>query len=125
MPITRDVLIKRYLEALESYNACIFAGAGLSVAAGFVDWRGLLRESCSEIGLDVNKETDLVTVAQYYENNKRGRGRLNQILINEFCRNLQPTRNHEILAKLPIQIFWTTNYDQLIEASLRNAKKIK
>lgn len=40
----KDILIKRYSEALEDGCAAIFIGAGLSVSAGFVDWRGLLKK---------------------------------------------------------------------------------
>ena len=38
----KKLLIKKYCEALENGRAAIFAGAGLSVGAGFVDWKGLL-----------------------------------------------------------------------------------
>ena len=124
MPITKDILIRRYLEALESYNACIFAGAGLSVAAGFVDWKGLLKESCDDLNLDIAKETDLITIAQYYVNRNAGnRHRLNQKIIGSFNNNTRPTLNHELIAIFPIQIYWTTNYDRLLETALTNAKR--
>lgn len=45
-----------------------FAGAGLSVASGYVDWKELLRNPAKKIGLDVDKETDLVALAQYIYN---------------------------------------------------------
>jgi NAD-dependent SIR2 family protein deacetylase len=35
--------IDDYLAEIEAGNAAIFAGAGLSIPAGFVDWRDLLR----------------------------------------------------------------------------------
>ena len=124
MPITRKDLVKRYLEALESYNACIFVGAGLSVAAGFVDWKGLLKESCDDLNLDITKETDLITVAQYYVNlNAGNRHRLNQKIIGHFNNETRPTLNHELIARFPIQVYWTTNYDKLLETALINAKR--
>ena len=38
----KEILIKRYSEALEDGRAAIFAGAGLSASVGLVDWKGLL-----------------------------------------------------------------------------------
>lgn len=37
-----NILIKKFCEALDENRAAIFAGASLSVSAGFVDWKGLL-----------------------------------------------------------------------------------
>ena len=34
-------------------------------------WKELLKEPAEEIGLDVEKEDDLVNLAQYYSNSKR------------------------------------------------------
>jgi len=47
------------------------------------------------------------------------RGELDQILVEEYGKsNLEVSDNHRILARLPIQIYWTTNYDRLIEKAL-------
>ncbi|HCA7116165.1 TPA: hypothetical protein K8017_002673, partial [Staphylococcus pseudintermedius] len=56
--------IKNYLEEIQDGRAAIFAGAGLSVDVGVVSWKELLREAANEIGIDVDKEHDLVSVAQ-------------------------------------------------------------
>jgi hypothetical protein len=124
-----DAQIKRFIDKfvkeLEEENVAIFAGAGLSVAAGYVDWKNLLAPIAEDIGLDIEKENDLVSLAQYHCNKYRGnRHVLNQLLIDEFCRNLSITQNHRILARLPIRTFWTTNYDNLIEKALEEAKKV-
>ena len=110
-------------QALRDQSAAIFAGAGLSIPAGMVNWKDLLRDIATEIGLDVEKEDDLITVAQFHHNQHRGRHRLNQALIDEFARRAKPTENHQLLASLPIRTYWTTNYDSLIEDSLRAAGK--
>jgi hypothetical protein len=115
--------IEDFAVALREQNAAIFAGAGLSIPAGVVDWKGLLRDVAREIGLDVEKETDLVSIAQYHSNRFRGRAKINQALINEFASRASLTENHKILASLPIRTYWTTNYDTLIEQSLTNAGK--
>jgi hypothetical protein len=118
-----DSFIETYVQALHDENAAVFAGAGLSIPSGLVDWKELLRGIAADIGLDVDKEDDLITVAQFHLNERGGRHRINQSLINEFSDRAVLTDNHKILASLPIQTYWTTNYDTVIEESLRAARK--
>lgn len=114
-----DSFIETFVQALHDQNAAIFAGAGLSIPAGLVNWKELLRDIASDIGLDVDKEDDLITVAQFHVNERGGRHRINQALIHEFAIRSQLTENHRLLASLPIRTYWTTNYDSLIEDSLK------
>ena len=118
-----DSFISVFVEALHNQNAAVFAGAGLSIPAGLVNWKELLRDIASDVGLDVNKENDLITVAQFHVNEHRGRHRINQALIDEFSTRAKITENHKVLAELPIKTYWTTNYDTLIEDSLRAGGK--
>ncbi|MDE0842583.1 SIR2 family protein [Psychrobacter pacificensis] len=121
----KQTLIKKLVEEIENNNLAIFAGAGLSVGAGFVDWKNLLRDLADEIGLDVDKEYDLISLAQYHTNEKGGnRSEINKLILNEFSHNKTITENHEILARLPIDTYWTTNYDSLIERSLKESGKV-
>lgn len=125
MSISIKSFVTKYVKSLKEGNAAIFAGAGLSVGAGYVNWKSLLRGLAEEIELDIDKEEhDLVGVAQYYCNEKKGRGEINQIIIEEFKNKAKITENHRILSRLPIQTFWTTNYDTLIENSLEEVNKI-
>jgi hypothetical protein len=120
-----ETFIKKYTKELLEDNAAIFAGAGLSVSSGYVNWKELLRDIANELGLDINKENDLVAIAQYHVNEKRNRGQINQRIIEQFTTEARMTGAHTILAKLPIKTFWTTNYDNLIEQALKeNNKKI-
>ena len=118
-----DSFIETYVQALHDQNAAIFAGAGFSIPAGMVDWKGLLKDIARDIGLDVKKEADLVSVAQFHLNERGGRHRINQALIHEFAKRSRLTENHRILASLPIRTYWTTNYDNLLEESLKKAGK--
>ena len=52
--------IREYLKAINENYAAVFAGAGLSRSAGYVDWKELLSDLAEDIGLDIKKETDLV-----------------------------------------------------------------
>ncbi|MEW5979777.1 MAG: SIR2 family protein [Acidobacteriota bacterium] len=118
-----DSFIETYVQALNDENGAVFAGAGLSIPAGLVDWKGLLRHIASDVGLDIKKEDDLVSVAQFHVNEQRGRHKINQALIHEFSKRAKLTENHTILASLPIRTYWTTNYDTLLEEALRQAGK--
>lgn len=121
----KQYIINTLLKELSDDNLAIFAGAGLSSPAGYVSWSELLKPIAEELELDIKKETDLVALAQYHCNLKlNNRGMLNQLLIDELSKNTKSTQNHNILARLPISTFWTTNYDKLIENSLVAANKI-
>ncbi|EAZ85483.1 hypothetical protein BB14905_14840 [Bacillus sp. B14905] len=115
--------IKTYTKEIEDSNAAIFAGAGLSQPAGYVNWKELMRDIAEDLNLDIELESDLVALAQYHVNESGGRGKVNQILIDEFTKGVKETENHKILADLSIDTYWTTNYDSLIEDTLETIGK--
>ncbi len=121
----RDIqdFVKKYSEALKEDYAAIFAGAGLSVSSGYVDWKMLLKEMAESIELDIEKESDLIAVAQYYTNKYENRNEINQTLINNFTKETKANVSLTKLTELPIKTYWTTNYDSLIETTLRNQNK--
>src|SRR5215470_20448517 len=92
-----DSFIETYVQALHDQNAAVFAGAGLSIPAGLVDWKGLLKDIAGDVGLDVKREEDLITVAQFHVNERRSRHRINQALIHEFATRARLTDNHKLL----------------------------
>lgn len=119
-----NIFIDKYIHEIRNNSAAIFVGAGLSSGSGFVNWKELLRDISYELGLDVDKEHDLIGLAQYYINHHRGnRNQINQTLVNKFTKDAKPNVNHAILAELQISTFWTTNYDTLIENALELAGK--
>jgi hypothetical protein len=118
-----SAFVNDYVAAIHDENAAVFAGAGLSIPAGLVNWKELLREIAAEVGLDVDQENDLVAVAQYHLNERGSRHRINQALVSEFAGRAELTENHSILASLPIRTYWTTNYDALLEQALKAAGK--
>lgn len=118
MAISRETLIRKYTQAIRERNAGIFAGAGLSRASGYVDWKNLLRPLAKEVGLDIEKEKDFLSVAQYYRNESGTRASVNQEILNSFNAEVGENENIDIIARLPISTYWTTNYDKLIENEL-------
>lgn len=120
---TKTTFYGEYQKALDEGEAAVFIGAGLSTPAGFVNWKELLREIADELDLDIDQESDLIALAQYHVNHARGRGKLNQKLMDEFTKDARPTANHHLLATLPLATVWTTNYDHLIEDAFTAAHK--
>lgn len=120
-----DRFVEDFSSELAERNVAIFAGAGLSVSAGFVDWKGLLKPLADELNLDVDKEYDLVKVAQYHVNHHSdNRNDLSNAILNGFSRKqAQVTESHKVLARLPIYTYWTTNYDTTIEDALKAGGK--
>lgn len=121
--VDKRTFLKEYTRALREGNAALFVGAGISRAAGYVDWKRLLREIAEDLELDVDRESDLVALAQFHENRRQGRDRLNQLLIDEFLEDATLTPSHHSIASLPIRTVWTTNYDDLLEAAFATANK--
>lgn len=119
-----EAFIKDYVKNLHQGTASLFAGAGLSIAAGYVSWSDLLRDIADELGLKIEHETDLVSLAQFHLNEIKTRATLTQKIVDEFVEDAEETENHEIISRLPISSIWTTNYDQLIEDSARRKNKI-
>lgn len=122
--IKRENFVNEYIQAITDENAAIFAGAGLSISSGYMDWKGLVKPLAEEIDLDIEKEHDLITIMQYYKNEK-GRVRIDESIINGFTDDTTENKNLDIITELPISTYWTTNYDSLLEDSLKkNNKKV-
>lgn len=111
--------IREYTRAVSQGYAAVFAGAGLSRGSGYTNWKELVRPLADDIGLDVEKENDLVAITQYYRNERGTRSSINQKILNEFTKDTTRNENIEILTRLPIQTYWTTNYDELLETTLK------
>ncbi|WP_057464524.1 SIR2 family protein [Pseudovibrio sp. POLY-S9] len=119
------LFVDAFLKEVQAQNAAVFLGAGASVPAGFVDWKELLTPVAQELSLDIELESDLVALAQFHVNSSgMNRHVVSQAILDALGRNVHPTENHKLLAKLPISTFWTTNYDSLIETSIRDEGKI-
>ncbi len=119
-----SVFIERYVKEIRDNSAAVFVGAGFSKSSGYVDWKQLLESVANELDLDIEKENDLVSLAQYHFNKNQNRSVINNIIFEEFSQNKQLSENHKILARLPIFTYWTTNYDSLIEDALKEIQRV-
>lgn len=122
-PVEMQAFFREYVQAMREGDAALFVGAGISHAAGYVDWKALLKEIADDLDLSIDREGDLVALAQFHVNHRGGRDRLNQLLIDEFLEDVQLTENHRLIASLPVSTIWTTNYDDLLERALSDAAK--
>lgn len=109
--------LNHIVSEIKTNNLSIFAGAGLSVASGFVDWKKLVTRFCNI--LDIDASGDLTKIAQYFEE-KYNRQYMCESIIKEFntFNNIENNPNLNIIASLPVDSYWTTNYDSLIEDKL-------
>lgn len=123
MAVSKEELIRNYTKAIREGNAAIFGGAGLSRPSGFVDWKGLLKPLAADIKLDIDKEHDLLSIAQYYRNQRRTRHGINQAIMDAFSKDAEPNENAQIVTRLPIFTYWTTNYDEVIENGIKDANR--
>ncbi|OPL10283.1 MAG: hypothetical protein AVO34_11370 [Firmicutes bacterium ML8_F2] len=121
--ISKEIFMREYSRKLMEGSAALFVGAGLSQPAGYVNWRELLNEIADDLNLEIDREHDLIALAQYHYNDRNSRTKLNEKLIEEFTKNAKITHNHNLIVKLPIYTIWTTNYDKLIENSLEQEYK--
>lgn len=119
-----EVFINDYVKDLNAGTASVFAGAGLSIPAGFVNWTEMMNEIANDLGLNISSETDLVSIAQYHVNENRNRTKINRKILEEFTEDVRETENHRIISRLPVSSIWTTNYDELIENSFEKEFKV-
>ncbi|HEX6749382.1 MAG TPA: SIR2 family protein [Longimicrobium sp.] len=103
--------------ALVQGEAAFFVGAGLSASAGAPLWSDVV----SELRKRLNPHTDETTpqlVAQFFRN-QHGDHELFLLLRRLLNKGFEPTDVHRLLASLPHRVIVTTNYDDLLERSLK------
>lgn len=120
----KTIFIDEFTKALDNGKGALFAGAGLSIPSGGISWSELLREEAKKIEIDVDKENDLISVAQYIFNATGSRQTISQLLKNKIEIDGKLNDNHKILKDLPISKVWTTNYDYYLEEAFNDANKI-
>ena len=125
MSATKADLYETFGQGLESGRAALFAGAGLSAGAGFMNWRELLSGIANQLGLDIELESDLLAVAQYHVNDRMGnRTEIDELIVKAFKTRAKRHPNHDLIADLDLSTVWTTNYDHLLEQAFERAHKV-
>jgi hypothetical protein len=108
--------IQEITNLILSGKCVLFVGAGISKGAGLPDWSDIICKLKNQ--LDYNGDADWLTIAQAYEK-RHDRRKLESILqmltANE---RVEPGKIHNLLAKLAIDVWVTTNWDCLLEKTL-------
>jgi len=129
-PPTTSPYVEDIRSALVQGNLVLFVGAGLSMGAGLPGWPALVRPLAQSTGYkqfpaeDEQITTDhLITAAQHYEN-QHGRNKLIEHLRGKLATTgKRATAVHQLLASWKVGIIFTTNFDDFIEQSLRQAPR--
>lgn len=104
-------------EQVISGNASLFLGSGMSTDSGFPSWAELLTPCAEELGITLDRQTDLFAIAQYYSN-RHSDTELRRIFNRAINRNATSSQTLNGILKIPFSSIWTTNYDKLIENTL-------
>lgn len=108
--------------AIARGDTAFFVGAGLSAGAGLPLWSQLVDELRAGL-TPTSSEMSPQLVAQFFRN-QHGDYALFTLLRKALWNNrIAPSAAHRLLCSFPVRVFFTTNYDNLIEATLRNTGK--
>jgi translation initiation factor 2B subunit (eIF-2B alpha/beta/delta family) len=119
-------------DALRSGGLVAFVGAGASTtfhdSGSGREWIGL--PVAKQIVGDMSRERPYVgehhtfPQACFLWKMREGRGSLEKFLLSRLDKpNIKPLPSHTLLANLPFAAYFTTNFDTLLERSLRDARR--
>lgn len=122
------------IEYLQSGNAWVFVGSGLSTQAGYPSWRELATESLSRLSArldeDARKEAvQALTAGDFpgvFEQLWRIEGTDGAVLLESLRKllvkgNAPKVSAYEVLCSLPVPVFLTTNFDDELASALARA----
>ena len=118
---TKSGILPELADQFARGNGILFVGAGLSVGAGLAGWTKLVRPLAQSVNFELPTEDKFITTdhllaaAQRYENQRSRNSLVQHLLDNLDTTKIQPTSVHRLIASLPVQVIFTTNYDDLIE----------
>jgi hypothetical protein len=109
-------------------EACAFVGAGLSMGAGLPGWYDLLADLAARISYDLTPRQwatgdALIDAAQAYVNRMGLHSLLSFLKERLDTTHIQPTAAQCALARLPLSLVFTANFDDLLERAFRDAGK--
>ncbi|MBU1746439.1 MAG: SIR2 family protein [Chloroflexi bacterium] len=114
---------RELVDQLARGNGVLFVGAELSQGARLPGWNDLLTPLADSIGLPAHLRADPLKIAQYYETARGRQALVSHVVEQTDTTGKGPTDNHRRLARLGIRTWMTTNYDDLLEQTLREARE--
>jgi NAD-dependent SIR2 family protein deacetylase len=115
--------LKEYPETLNDGAGAVFVGAGVSMAAGYPSWASLPREIGDELGVSSRDVHDLAALAQWSIQESGSATRVRNVIKEQIGRDHPIPQTLEVIARLPVEHIWTTNYDRLVERAFKDIAK--
>ncbi len=103
-------------------DAVFFIGAGLSINSGLLSWHDITKKLKTKLN-PKSDENDPILIAQFFRNQFGERELINTIRESIIKQSIQPSKSHLSLCDLPVNVYYTTNYDTLLEDTLREFGK--
>ncbi|MBN1349939.1 SIR2 family protein [candidate division KSB1 bacterium] len=119
---------KELIEKIKQKKCVLFLGSGLSVAAGYPDWHGLMEKMIEQMHESISAEDleelnallqkhDYLQIASHFKalvNPQEYTDFLTKIFSAD---HIRPTENHLQIVRLHFPCIITTNYDKLVESA--------
>lgn len=112
--------LSRFAPQLREGNAAVMCGAGVSVPSNLPDWKELLEEARTELGLNDDFENLSLLATYYVSTVDGGRARLTKMIKTRLAEErYEPNAVHRALWGLPVPYLWSLNFDNLLEAAYK------
>ncbi len=119
------------IDRLRRGQCVTFVGAGVSMESGLPSWQQLIEYLEAQAGIEPvapSKDVDLMARAQALRDSGKGhevdgwvRSKVSGPI--DGAHELLPSALHYTLASLPVRFYFTTNYDGLLESTLKSARR--
>jgi hypothetical protein len=132
-PEAVELVTSRLVPALQEHRGVVFIGAGLSQGAGLDAWHPLIERLAAGLNYTIPQQFDLdlsLQLAQWYAE-EHGRDALTDLIRQLYGGHgeslghpeVRSTLAHYLLLALPLSLVVTTNYDSLLERTLRALRR--
>jgi len=119
----REELVRRFANR----NGAIFAGAGLSMgmeSPRFPSWLELVEPLRVKLNIAPTEFIAPEQIAGWFEALEE-RHALVAHFRSRLPQGCKPSRCYELIASLPVDLYFTTNFDDLLESALREAAQVR
>lgn len=121
--ISKRQFINEVADSIKIGKGSLFVGAGVDMDAGYPSWKELLSDAAKKLDLQVNEDTNLFQLAQYYEN-LYTRNKLLELLDDKLEGTQFKSPLVNSMLSLPVNSIWTTNFDKVIEKNIDRQNKL-